>query len=32
MQPGLDVRFDGQRLRTPEKSIRQWAKEIAKAK
>ena len=32
MQPGLDVRFDGQRLRTPEKSIRQCAKEIAKAK
>lgn len=30
VKPGLDVRFDGARLRTPEKDILRWAKNIQK--
>ena len=30
VKPGLDVRFDGTRLRTPEQDILRWAKGIQK--
>lgn len=30
VKPGLDVRFDGARLRTPEQDILRWAKNIQK--